>query len=91
MTDQQALPPVDPGNPYLTKVPASLVTTELSGPDGRVAAATIRTPGTTLTVLLTREECAQWGAAFAAQANSMSGLVVAPAGSLLLDPAGVGR
>jgi hypothetical protein len=91
MSDQQPLPPVDPGNPYLTKVPASLVTSELTGPDGRVAAATIRTPGTTLTVLLTRDECAQWAAAFQNQANSMSGLVVAPAGAMLLDAAGVAR
>lgn len=90
MSDQQ-LPPVDPGNLFLTKTPASLTTTELAGPDGRVAAATIRTPGTTLTVLLTRDECADWAAALQARANSMSGLVVAPAGSLLLDPAGVTR
>jgi hypothetical protein len=90
MTIPPQPPAMDPGNPFVAKVPANLTTSELMTPDGRLGVATFRTPGTTLSVLLTRDEVANWAEALQKLANQMSGLVVATPGAMPLLVPGTG-
>ena len=76
------LPPADPGNPSLAPGPAMLTISNvrIAGPEvrdtGDRVLATIRTPSTTLTVFLPREDAEQWAAALSAAARNCSPLVL---------------
>jgi hypothetical protein len=67
---------MDPGNPFIGRNPANLIVSEVMTPEGRLGAVTIRTGGTTCTVLLSREDLAQWADVFQKQADQFSGLTV---------------
>lgn len=71
--------PFDTGNMLLAQQPAQLLTTVIDTPAGQRLATTIRTPSTTLTVMLAGPDAKTWAAAFAKAADSMSaaGLIVA--------------
>lgn len=72
--------PVDPGNGLLGETPAQLVTTQVQTAAGPRLAMTIRTPSTTLTVLLGREDARRWGDQIKVGADQMGGLIVPQAG-----------
>jgi hypothetical protein len=76
---QQAVPPVDTGNQLLGETPAQLTTTLVETPAGQRLALTIRTPSTTLTVLLQGTDAKTWASALTRDASAMSssGLVIA--------------
>jgi len=74
------VPPVDLGNPLLSIVPAQMHVSEHSTPAGRRAAVTIRTPCSTQTVFLTREELSGWAQVMQQAAAQMGGLVLASGG-----------
>jgi hypothetical protein len=71
--------PVDQANPLLSETPARLVTALLETPHGQRLALTIRTPSTTLTVLLQPGDAKTWAQLLtgAAAQMSQSGLIVA--------------
>lgn len=88
---QPAQPLVDTGNPFLSKVPVQLGTGEVTTSEGRFGVATFRTPGTTLTAMLTRDEALSWAAAFQSLADQLTGLTVIRDGGLpLLGVPGTG-
>lgn len=89
MTVPQA-PPFDAGNSLLAETPALLTTSLLDTPSGQRLAVTVRTPSTTLTVLLNGADAKTWGDHLSAQAAPMSrsGLVVASGGALPRPPNG---
>jgi len=72
-------PPCDPGNGLLAAGPARLTGSLADTADGQRFMLTIRTPSTTLTVFLTRQEARGWGESIIRMAGSMNGLAVAPA------------
>jgi hypothetical protein len=80
----QQPPPFDAGNPLLGEVPAQLTTTLMETAAGQRLALTIRTPSTTVTVLLQSGDARAWASALTRAADSMSaaGLIVAGAGAL---------
>jgi hypothetical protein len=68
-------PPVDPGNALIAETPAQLTTAHSLDPPGRLV-LTIRTPSTTLTVLLTRSWAETWAKQIHDGAVSLSGLIL---------------
>jgi len=76
------VPPVDPGNALLGGVPAQLTVSEQQTPNGKMAAVTIRTPCSTLTVFLAREELGGWAALMQRTADQMGGLVLVGADAM---------
>lgn len=76
---QPAPPPVDPGNQLLVESPAQITTALMQTPMGQRLTLTIRTPTTTLTVLLAKEDAINWAGMLGQAAKSMSGsgLIVA--------------
>jgi hypothetical protein len=74
--------PVDPGNQLLGETPAQLATALVDTPAGQRLALTIRTPSTTLTVLLGAADAAVWAGNVKTAAGQMSstGLIVAAPG-----------
>lgn len=79
---QPAQPPIDPGNQLLGETPAQLATALLETPAGQRLALTIRTPSTTLTVLLGAADAKLWAGVVRQGADGMSssGLIVAAPG-----------
>jgi Tfp pilus assembly protein PilN len=75
---QPAPPPLDPGNQLLAETPAQLSIALLETPGGQRLALTIRTPSTTLTVLLAAADAKVWAGSVRQAADSMSssGLIV---------------
>ena len=71
--------PVDAGNHLLAETPAQIVTALLDMPGGQRLALTVRTPSTTLTVLLGAADARTWADQLTREAAAMSGsgLVVA--------------
>ncbi len=71
--------PVDQANPLLSETPARIITALLETPAGQRLALTIRTPSTTLTVLLGSQDAKTWAQLLtnAAAQMSQSGLIVA--------------
>ena len=69
----------DPGNGLLAETPAEMATALAETSAGQRLALTIRTPSTTLTVLLGAADAKAWAATLsqAAGAMSSSGLIVA--------------
>jgi hypothetical protein len=72
-------PPMDPGNALIAPGPAQISTTIITAPAGQLLALTIRTPTTTLTVLLNGQDAKTWAANLTAAATRMSatGLITA--------------
>jgi hypothetical protein len=87
-----APPPVDTGNQLLAETPTQCTTALLQTPAGQRLALTIRTPSTTLTVLLSKADAATWAGNIAATAKAMSssGLIVASNGQVPNAPGGPG-
>ena len=75
-------PPVDAGNPLLAETPSQLTTALLQTAGGQRLAVTIRTPSTTLTLLLGKADADAWAVNLknAAVQMSGSGLIVAAPG-----------
>ena len=80
MTSPEPLPPFDAGNTLLGESPAQITTALLDTPAGQRLVLTVRTPSTTVTVLLNKEDGQSWGRSVLATVNQMSGagLFVAP-------------
>lgn len=72
-------PPVDTGNQLLGETPATLTTALMQTAGGQRLALTIRTPSTTLTVLLGKADADMWARNVSGTASAMSasGLIVA--------------
>jgi hypothetical protein len=68
--------PFDAGNRLLDEVPAELTTTIMNGPGGQRLAVTVRTPSTTVTVLLAKDWAERWRDQIASAIASMSGLIL---------------
>lgn len=75
-TPQQHTPPVDPGNTLLTEVPAMISVAQAAGPQGPRVILTIRTPSTTTTVLLNRDDALSWARVIRAEAQGISPLIL---------------
>jgi phosphodiesterase/alkaline phosphatase D-like protein len=85
MTDQtipQAVPPIDPANQLLGPVNAELTVGVANTTEGQRLILTIRTPSTTNTVFLTRDDAVNWAQVIQSNAAGMSGLVVVGAGGM---------
>lgn len=76
------VPPMDSGNALLAGGPAQLAMSDVMTQAGKLAALTIRTASTTLTVFLSREDLQTWIDAEQAHADQMGGLTVIRAGSM---------
>lgn len=72
----QNVPPVDPGNTFLSIVPCGLTVSVQETPMGQRLAATIRTVDTTLTVFLAKDEVESWEKVLASGKAGMSGLIL---------------
>lgn len=76
--DNSSVPPVDQGNPVLGPGPALLSLHRITPPGGeQLVSLTIRTPSTTLTVFLGRQDALTWARMLRAEAQQLSGLIVA--------------
>lgn len=65
--------PVDPGNPLLAAQPSQIFTAIANTPVGQRLIMTLRTPSTTLTLFLDKNEAANWGAQITGESVKMSG------------------
>lgn len=76
--DQGAVPPFDPGNRLLAETPAQLTTSHIPTTDGQRLGLTIRTPSTTITILLSKKDARTWAHTIKTTADqlSSSGLIV---------------
>lgn len=74
-----AAQPVDPANGLLAETTAQMTTALMQTPAGQRLVLTIRTPSTTLTVLLGEPDAKEWAASLTSSAGQMSksGLIVA--------------
>lgn len=70
------VPPVDPGNQLLADHGAQIACAPVDTSAGQRLALTIRTPSTTLTVFLQKQDAENWAAMIAQAALSVSGLIV---------------
>jgi hypothetical protein len=80
-----APPLVDEGNALLAEAPAQCSTGLVQTPAGQRLALTVRTPSTTLTVLLGQADAKVWAANISTAAAQMSaaGLIVAGPGQVV--------
>jgi hypothetical protein len=85
MTTPQPPAPFDQGNPLLGECQAQMTMIVLDTPAGQRLALTIRTPSTTVTVLLAGKDAQEWAATLTRTADMMSasGLIVAGPGAAL--------
>lgn len=76
--------PFDAGNGLLGETPAQLTAVLMDTPGGQRLGLTIRTPSTTVTVLLNSEDAQAWARNLSGAAAQMSssGLIVAGAGAV---------
>lgn len=74
------MPPVDTGNPLLNEGPAILQATPVNTAAGQRLALTIKTPTTTLTILLIKDDAGNWRDTISEGIGKMSGLII-PNGS----------
>jgi hypothetical protein len=86
LTTPQEVPPVDTGNQLLAVTPAMLVTALLQTADGQRLGLTIRTPSTTLTVLLTKADAELWAKNLKGAADGISGSGLIAAGNGHIPP-----
>lgn len=84
MTTPAEVPAFDQGNSLLGETPAQLTVALIGTPLGQRLALTVRTPSTTLTVLLGGKDAQAWAANLTKAADSMSasGLIVAGPGAV---------
>jgi hypothetical protein len=66
----------DRDNPFLQEIPAQCVTDVVQTPGGQRMVLTIRTPGTTVTVFLMRDDAEKWRDQISATIARMNGLIV---------------
>lgn len=76
------VPIVDPGNPMLTEGPAMLSLGQVPTPTGPRVVLTIRTPTTTLTCLLQRQDALNWARLIRQEAQGLSTLLLPPGAAL---------
>jgi hypothetical protein len=69
--------PIDPSNPILNEGPAIVQATPVNTAAGQRLALTIRTPTTTLTVLLMKDDAGRWRDTITDGIGRMNGLIVA--------------
>jgi hypothetical protein len=67
---------LDTGNQLLAVSPAELQTSTMNLPQGQFMVLTIRTPTTTLTVMLAKGDAEAWAKVITTEATGMSGLAV---------------
>lgn len=73
MNQPQANPLIDAANEMLSPTPCNIITGTVSIPGrGNMMVATIRTPSTTLTLLLEKAEAVAWGKTWLETATGMS-------------------
>ena len=82
MQPGQPAPPIDPGNPFLSELPANLATVVVQTPAGPRLALTLRVGNGTLTAFLTRDDAMAWASAIEKAASGVSSLVVAGPGAI---------
>lgn len=87
----QPTPPVDPGNGLLAETPAQQTTALVDTPAGQRLALTIRTPSTTLTILLNKADADTWAANLKNNAAQMSGSGLIAATPAMTRPAPKGQ
>ena len=82
-------PPADLGNSLLASAPAFLTTALAPTTDGQKLLLTIRTPSSTTTVFLSRQDAETWAAQLVSTAQQMShhGLIVAQGNGTPQTPA----
>jgi hypothetical protein len=76
----QQLPPMQPidqSNPILNEGPAIIQATPVNTAAGQRLALTIRTPTTTLTILLIKDDAGRWRDTISDGIGRMNGLIVA--------------
>ena len=81
------LPPRDPGNPLVPQAPpfpVLLTADVLSTTAGKYLELTIRTPDTTLTVKLPRDDVRIWAKFLAERDADLAGIILPPGGGLIL-------
>ncbi len=73
-------PPIfDPGNPFVSRLPAALSAEVVRDPSGKeMLAVTMRVGNGTLTAILEKHEGQEWGGLINGKAAQISGLVLAP-------------
>lgn len=74
--------PFDRGNQLISEQPGQLLVGRAGLPQGQRLVLTIRTPTTTLTLLLSKADALAWGKQVTDEAGKMSGLIVAGNGSV---------
>lgn len=81
---QQAQHPVDPGNPFVMgiELPGALGVAQIMTSNGARLLVTVRSGGTTLTLLLNKTDATAWGAAITRAASELTSLIVPVAGPL---------
>lgn len=75
-------PPMDPGNRYISEVPAELTCGVANTPGGQRLLLTVRTTSATLSVFLDKTTGEQWRDIIAKELSSMSGLILPGTGVL---------
>lgn len=80
MTYQEPVPPIDTANALLGETPSALTVAMTDTPGGQRLILTVRTPSTTLSVLLNRDDANSWADLIKQQAGQMSGLILAGPG-----------
>lgn len=81
------LPPVDPGNPLVPQappLPALLTADVVTTTAGKLLVLTVRTPDTTLTLKLPREDVESWHRFLGDRLGDLRGIVLPPSGGLIL-------
>jgi hypothetical protein len=69
--------PIDPSNPILNEGPAVIMATPVNTAAGQRLALTIRTPTTTITILLMKDDASRWRDTVSEGISKMNGLIVA--------------
>lgn len=74
-------PPIfDPGNPFISRLPAALSAEVVSDPSTgkQMLALTLRVGNATVTAILEKHEAQDWAALINGETSKISGLVLAP-------------
>jgi hypothetical protein len=74
--DSADVPVFDVGNAFIGPHPANLVCGQVNGPQGPMVVVTIRSAGTTLSVLMSRDDALTWARLIRNTAQSITPLVI---------------
>jgi hypothetical protein len=85
------IPAIDLGNGLLSEGPAQFTTAVVDTPRGQRLALTIRTPTTTLTILLIGRDARAWSEQFSRDAKLLSGSGLIVAGGTVPKAEGNGK